>query len=540
MYIRFKTIIFITVLSLLASCREEENVVVTSKNELYHFLDTLEQRYEKAYSSVQLSLMRQAGLTDSAVSDSGWSEAARIFLDTSIYNTIVEWNNRSSSLADKELERRLSLWYRVCLGGKIFFDPEICSLRQKLFKSYEQNLKKGQSLSVSLKREKSQARRKEIYNRFSSQHANLIPDYITLVKLHNEKVRELSFPNYYSFLLYLEAVNEMWLVQTIRNLEEHSRPAYHALLATVKKKYRNANPALWEIESMYGERPELPYKHFPADSFLSNLRKFTSGIGAPIDSLQIRLIEKGKSTVSKSFVISVPGDVRLEFGSRSGMDAYRKCLHSFGSAFYAATIEVPYPILKGYGFIPGATSASYHDGVTMVFQEFLEDSSQLAGICGIREKDLQDYLGRRPLADLYRVRSLIREFIMEYELYKNPAQDLDTLATTTFKQFLSDTSAGHIEMRFAPTLEQISFSGIYHKEILRDLISAQLYEALMNKFGSDSSYSPEIAAWMINTLYRSGELLEWDDRIKLATGKSVEPGAYLRKLHIEHSYLLEQ
>jgi Zn-dependent M32 family carboxypeptidase len=72
------------------------------------------------------------------------------------------------------------------------------------------------------------------------------------------------------------------------------------------------------------------------------------------------------------------------------------------------------------------------------------------------------------------------------------------------------------------------------------VIAAQLYEALMNKFGADSAYMREVAAWLINTLHRGGELQEWDERIKVATGKSVEPGAFLRKLRIEHTNILKQ
>jgi hypothetical protein len=65
-----------------------------------------------------------------------------------------------------------------------------------------------------------------------------------------------------------------------------------------------------------------------------------------------------------------------------------------------------------------------------------------------------------------------------------------------------------------------------------------LYEALMNKFGSDSASTPEAAAWMINSLHRNGELHEWDDRIRAATGKTAEPGAFLRKLHLENTNIL--
>jgi hypothetical protein len=38
---------------------------------------------------------------------------------------------------------------------------------------------------------------------------------------------------------------------------------------------------------------------------------------------------------------------------------------------------------------------------------------------------------------------------------------------------------------------------------------------------------------MVQHLYRDGESVEWTERIRRATGKSLETGAYLRKLSID-------
>jgi hypothetical protein len=43
---------------------------------------------------------------------------------------------------------------------------------------------------------------------------------------------------------------------------------------------------------------------------------------------------------------------------------------------------------------------------------------------------------------------------------------------------------------------------------------------------------------MIKNLYEGGESLEWTERIRNATGKLLEPGAYLRKLGIDDSHPL--
>jgi hypothetical protein len=70
------------------------------------------------------------------------------------------------------------------------------------------------------------------------------------------------------------------------------------------------------------------------------------------------------------------------------------------------------------------------------------------------------------------------------------------------------------------------------------MIATQLQEALTDKFGSEKTSSAEVAPWMIEHLYASGETLEWNDRIRNATGKQLEPGAYLRKLGLDVSHLI--
>jgi hypothetical protein len=70
------------------------------------------------------------------------------------------------------------------------------------------------------------------------------------------------------------------------------------------------------------------------------------------------------------------------------------------------------------------------------------------------------------------------------------------------------------------------------------MTATQLQEALSNKFGEEKISDPGVAAWMIDHLYAGGETLEWTERIRNATGKNLETGAYLRKLGIETSHLV--
>ena len=70
------------------------------------------------------------------------------------------------------------------------------------------------------------------------------------------------------------------------------------------------------------------------------------------------------------------------------------------------------------------------------------------------------------------------------------------------------------------------------------MIATQLQEALSDKFGDEKISDPGVAQWMIEHLYAGGETQEWTERIRNATGKSLETGAYLRKLGIELTRLI--
>jgi len=67
-----------------------------------------------------------------------------------------------------------------------------------------------------------------------------------------------------------------------------------------------------------------------------------------------------------------------------------------------------------------------------------------------------------------------------------------------------------------------------------------LQEALTDQFGEKKLTDKNVSDWIIRQLYATGETDEWGERIRNATGKSLEPGAYLRKLGIETTHLMNK
>ena len=119
---------------------------------------------------------------------------------------------------------------------------------------------------------------------------------------------------------------------------------------------------------------------------------------------------------------------------------------------------------------------------------------------------------------------------------------LRALAVTTVKRWQGTPDiptmaeaglAGFEAHQFAASIWYASYPCYYQNYILAAMTATQLQEALTNKFGDEKISDPEVAPWMIEHLYAGGETIEWTERIRNATGKNLETGAYLRKLGIE-------
>ncbi len=535
---------FFVVALLLAftSCKKELKQRVASKDELYAYLDSLEKRYETACSQVQISDWSRYSKDGSSDAVAARGRLAEIFRDTTALNIIEEWRSRSASLADKMLARRLELWHRCFLGGAIYADQEIESLKNSLAQKYF-NLKftidgkqyTPQTLIPALREEKKRTRRRNLWITASQFTASVTTDYLNLVKAYNTKAQTLGFPNYYSLRLYLEAIDEMWLYKTMASLETFTRPDYEKLTASAKKKLRMKDFTPWDIDFVQHNTVSLPDKYFPADSALTIIHRFEKGIGFNLDSLPISITSVNSGQRGMCFSVNIPKDLRAIIPQGKGVGFYRAGLDGYGHGLMAAHTKVDYPILKGYATIPGTSTTAYDYGVAQMHGDYTGDSLWISRFTKVKEKDLRQYLLKRNNTALFRMRSMLADFFTEYEIYKNPNWNLDSLAQSISNKYLFFTDDRKTMFTFSPSIQNIENACGNHSAILREMISAQLHEALASKFGNEKISNPDVSKWMIEYLYMPAESIEWYERIRNATGKYLEPGAYLRKLNVEQT-----
>jgi len=295
---------------------------------------------------------------------------------------------------------------------------------------------------------------------------------------------------------------------------------------------------VWDIDFILRESVALPDKYFPPDSVFQVIHTFQKGIGFRVDSLPIKEVVKDIPYGGLSLTIDIPKDSRFLVNPTKGKGFYSTAFHEYGHSLKGVHVKSEYPILKGYEWIPGAQCGAYEEGVADMHGEFTDDSLWLATFTAAKPREIDKYLKNRSIPALYRLRNLLKNFFVEYEMYSHPDSDMAAVERKMVKKYLLidlDSTEAH---QYAASIWYTSYPCYYQNYILAAMIATQLQEALSNKFGEEKISDPAVAEWMIEHLYASGETLEWTERIRNATGKNLETGAYLRKLGIETTHLV--
>lgn len=532
---------------LLASCEKQPEPEISVKDELVVFLDSLETRYEEACVATGIANWNGYSGDGPANLDSAKALFTGIFLDSAARSTIRQWRNKSGSLADPLLGRRLDLWHRCFVGGSIYANPDVSRLEnelQKLFVDFHFSYG-GKPITRAevrnrIRDERNQNRRHRLWRVNSQLSAAAAGKLGELVRLRNRLAVEAGFGNYYSLSLNLQAIDEAWLISTLDRLERQTRGAFASFIEASAARLKVPAINAWDFERSLKSTASIPDRYFPADSVFSVIHRFERTIGFPVDSLPIRETVRDIPYGGLSLGIVIPTDSRFLVNPTRGKAFYATAFHEYGHSLKAVNVDVPYPILKGYEWIPGAQCAAYEEGVAELHAEFTEDTAWIAAYSNTPEHIIQDYAATRHLSALYRTRRLLKDFFFEYEMYRDPDRDLDSLEREMFRKYLLVELPEDEPPSYASSIWYVSYPCYYQNYILSSMIATQLQEALSDKFGRGKLTDSTVAPWMIEHLYRDGEKSEWTDRVRHATGKSLETGAFLRKLSIDPERLAFQ
>jgi peptidyl-dipeptidase A len=380
--------------------------------------------------------------------------------------------------------------------------------------------------------------------------AEVVGELIALVKLRNQSARELGFPNYYAMMLELDELNQDQLFAVLDQVDRGTRPLWErykgeldaALAVRFGIPVSELRP--WHYsDPFFQDAPTADVSLDPwfRDASLEDLtRRSFAAVGFDVDDLLQRadLYEKpGKCQHAFCMCVDRAQDIRVLCNLRPDERWMSTMLHEFGHAVYDASVDPSLPyFLRTHAHIL-STEAS-----AMLFGRLSKNAEWLATFAGVPETEAR--AATEAIARAMRAQLLVQtrwELVMchmERALYEDPDQDLDTLWWDLVERF---QSLPRPDGRMAPDwASKIHFSiapVYYHNYLLGEIMASQLQAHIQQQVlggGSDvwKRYvtSPEVGAFLREKLYRPGRTHDWQETLRRATGRPLEPSAFVDEL----------
>jgi peptidyl-dipeptidase A len=378
----------------------------------------------------------------------------------------------------------------------------------------------------------------------------VVSDLLTLVRLRNQAATSLGFSNYYSMMLELDELNEGELFGLLDDLDLGTRPLFEAykraLDARLAARFGIAAADLrpWHYsDPFFQEAPAAEVEldpWFRERSLEALTERFFRAIGLDIGDLIPRsdLYEKpGKSQHAFCLSMDRGEDVRVLCNIQPTEYWMGTMLHEYGHAVYDRRIDRALPYLLRVPAHIMTTEAS-----AMLFGRLSKNAAWLSTYAGMPEPEARaaaEALGRAGRAQLLvQTRWELVMCHMERSLYRDPEQDLNTLWWDLVERY---QWVRRPDRRAAPDwASKIHFSVApvyYHNYMMGEMVASQLQSHLMNEVLGDGPEawtryvtSPQVGAYLVERLYRTGKSLDWRETLRRSTGRALSASAFVEDL----------
>ncbi|HUK64030.1 MAG TPA: M2 family metallopeptidase [Dongiaceae bacterium] len=380
--------------------------------------------------------------------------------------------------------------------------------------------------------------------------ATVAPELVELVRLRNEAARVLGFRDHYGMSLILDELDETELVDLLDRVERDTRAPWQAykgeLDAGLARRFgcdpRELRP--WHYgDPFFQEAPVADVgldEYFTTRSLEDTARRFFAAVGFDIRDLLARadLYEKpGKSQHAFCMSVDRRDDIRILCNLRPNEYWMGTLLHELGHAVYDQTIDRSLPFfLRAHAHIL-TTEAS-----AMLFGRLTKNAAWLTAWAGAPADEAAGRAAAiaRAIRDqlLVQTRWNLVMCAMERALYADPGRDLNTLWWDLVERY---QDVRRPDGRDAPDwASKIHFSVApvyYHNYLLGEIMASQLQAHLLDHVigGGSAAWprvvsDPAVGAYLRERIYRGGRTRDWRDTLIAATGRPLDPGAFVSEL----------
>lgn len=462
----------------------------------------------------------------------------------------------SGLITDSLLSRQLNVLYQTFMGPQI--EPEKYSelskvevkLRQthSLLKAEIDGKKYCAGQIDSIRRNCKQNDMLLQVVKVLQQHGKSIHlDIIKMVKARNNLAIDFGYPDFYHMSL-----------ETTDQTPEHIKILLDEIELKTREQFFEAKRV---IDKMLAKRFQIPQAelmpwHYNDETMsylpevftekmdslfldidpVQKTAEFFEGIGLPIqDVIDNSNLEPcpSKSKVTAMINVDFKNDIRLISSINSSYDGMYRMMHLGGHASHYKSISdtVPY-LIK-------APPAVIYEGISRCFENLASNYEWLKEEISIDDKNQKQIVlfcqHLHHVDHLFRCRIQLLMSEFEREIYSDPDQDLDALWYDLNLKYLGVKYPKEKESCFwAANKFSSHLACNVHNFVLADVFAAQLQHTIETKVlkETDGVYKDNkaIGKYLVDNLYRYGNLLPWEQLIIAATGEPLNSSYFVNQI----------
>lgn len=462
----------------------------------------------------------------------------------------------SGLITDTLLSRQLNVLYQAFMGPQIETEryQKLMNAEVKLWQAFSvikltiNGEKYGTGQIDSIRKNTTDASvLKNIFYQYGEQGRLLAPDIIKMVKERNEFAVNFGYANFYELSLEAKDQTPQNIRALLDDIEIKTRTHFFEAKSVIDKllakrfKIRESELQPWFYhEERHSYLPEKFTTRmdslFINTNTIKNTEAFFSGIGLPIqDVVENSDLEyrRSKSSVTAMINVDFKNDIRLISSIQNTHEGMIRMMHLGGHASHYKSIsdKVPY-LLKTPNYALGEGVAKYFENLASNYN-FLKNAvvidtsanKQLVLVCQhLHQVDR-----------LFRCRKLLVIADFEYEIYRNPNQNLDDLWQKLNLKYLGVNYPIQEKASFwAANKYSTSLSCTTHNLVLADVFAAQLQHTIENrvlkKTNGVYTNNAAVGRYLVENLYQYGNLLPWEQLIEKATGEPINTSYFVNQL----------
>jgi hypothetical protein len=429
-----------------------------------------------------------------------WHEALLRMFSRPEYARLVDQESPSTEVSGGEA-RRLDILRRKRLlsrvEGQKSLHVQLSAIRDKK-ETFERAAGTQNAALGLLRMADDRGRREEAWFRQAPLAESVELEVKSLLEKRNELARAAGRSDYAELAYHTHELSRLEFMSLCDELEQLTRPVYEQFLDHARESLGVETLEPWDLEFVLAR---IEPARDPSGDVIKELRGLGARLG--IGDAHLPTLESTRAQVARVFPIDPPRDVRVLVRPAADHDDRDRVLREFGRGVFRMHLEV--------GGALQCFAPCYDLAMGEVFVE-LGAGAPGSGPFTTAEK------AWRTWRNVLRVRRSLAASLFEMLAYERPEGDLHSLYSEVQEHYLGFPR--HPERLWVVQDFLVGEPLTAPNYIMSRLIGAQVLQAVGRV---DETTGVRLA----ENFWKDGARLSWQEKLRLSTGRSLDPEAFL-------------